>query len=220
MKMIFPSICVDNFFNNTDEVLKIAESCRYEKVNYIPGERSLPLHLTHKDFFNYLNLKILSVLYPNEEKNIIYKAKSMFQKIPSNIDYDGWVHNDDKDMLTCIIYLTDSNAGTSLYKPKNPFFVQDGLDKDKHNFFENYEKYDTKELEKIKNTKEQWNNYFTETVSFKGQFNRMICFDGSNYHAAHIHKGDNDRLTLVSFFNDISLLDKKINYPIPTLKKP
>lgn len=37
--------------------------------------------------------------------------------------YDGWVHKDEDKFLTSIIYLSASDAGTSLFKPKNNFFI-------------------------------------------------------------------------------------------------
>jgi hypothetical protein len=217
--MLFPSICVDNFFNDPRNVIKIADSCEYNKEKTVPGTRSLPLHQTHYDFYNYFNVKILSILYPNDVKDIIYKSLSMFQRIPSSMKYDGWVHKDEDRILTSIIYLSNSTAGTSIYKPKNPFFTPDGLDGEKHEYFLNYQNYKGDDLQRIKEKRNKWNNYYEETVSFKGQFNRMICFDAHEYHAAHIHEGEEDRLTLITFFDEIKLNGKKINYAIPTIKR-
>ena len=47
----------------------------------------------------------------------------------------------------------------------------------------------------------------------------MICFDGNEYNAAQIHNGPKDRLTLITFFDEITLNNKSINFPLPTLRR-
>ena len=217
--MLFGSTCIDNFFNDPYDVLDLAEKCKYNKDRKVPGLRSEPLHITHYDFYKYLNLKILNCLYPNEVNNIQFKSVSLFQKIPSSMKYDGWVHKDEDKFLTSIIYLSASDAGTSLFKPKNNFFIPNDLDDEKHAYFWEHEKYQGEDLERIKINRSTWNNSFEETVRFKGEFNRMICFDGNEYHAAQIHNGPKDRLTLITFFDEITLNNKSINFPLPTLRR-
>ena len=55
--MLFGSTCIDNFFNDPCDVLDLAEKCKYNKDRKVPGLRSEPLHITHYDFYKYLNLK-------------------------------------------------------------------------------------------------------------------------------------------------------------------
>ena len=65
---------------------------------------------------------------------------------------------------------------------------------------------------RITKARKENNKGFKETASFKGVYNRLVMFDGANFHAAHVHnKGPEERLTYVIGFENISI-DK---YPLP-----
>ena len=219
--MLFASSCVDNFFGSheIDEVMRIANSCQMNRVSQVPGSRSEPLHMVNYNFYRYLNLKILSLLYPNQVTmgQISFMSDSRFQCIPKDVKGDGWVHLDNDKTLTSIIYLSESTAGTSIYSPKDLFFVPD-KPPDKYEYFSQYEKYEDKDLSIINQKRDDWNNLFEETISYRGKFNRMIYFDGNEWHASHINKDDCDRLVLITFFGQIALNGTTINYPIPTMR--
>ncbi len=219
--MLFASSCMDNFFSSDEigEVMKIANSCQMNRVRQIPGSRSEPLHMVNYDFYRYLNLKILSLLYPNQVTmgQISFASDSRFQCVPKGVKSDGWVHLDMDKILTSIIYLSESTAGTSIYSPKNLFFVPD-ITPDKHEYFSQYEKSEDKDLSIINQKRDDWNNLFEETISYRGKFNRMIYFDGNEHHASHINEDDCDRLILITFFEQITLNGTTINYPIPTMR--
>tara|TARA_A100001011_G_scaffold83202_1_gene86796 strand:+ start:944 stop:1588 length:645 start_codon:yes stop_codon:yes gene_type:complete len=212
---------MDNFFSSDEigEVMKIANSCQMNRVRQIPGSRSEPLHMVNYDFYRYLNLKILSLLYPNQVTmgQISFASDSRFQCVPKGVKSDGWVHLDMDKILTSIIYLSESTAGTSIYSPKNLFFVPD-ITPDKHEYFSQYEKSEDKDLSIINQKRDDWNNLFEETISYRGKFNRMIYFDGNEHHASHINEDDCDRLILITFFEQITLNGTTINYPIPTMR--
>ena len=64
MVMLFPTLCIDNFFPNPDKILKLAQSLEFNRVDAIPGYRSAPLHEIDYELYNHVNLKIAAALYP------------------------------------------------------------------------------------------------------------------------------------------------------------
>jgi hypothetical protein len=218
--MLFPNfICVDNFFDNPDEVVNLSKKFQYENKTHCPGKRTKPLHEVDWAFFNWVNLKIGSVLYPNHVNDLRFKSYTYFQKV-QKLDHDSWVHTDNKFKATAIIYLNKENtAGTSIFSPKDfkATLVQKHTDT-KYEYFTKEENR-TKELEeKVGKAKEDNNKNFQKTFSVEGIYNRLIIFDGNSYHAANPMTSDKERLTLITFFDDISLNDKVIKYPVPTAR--
>ena len=218
MVMLFPTLCIDNFFPNPDKILKLAQSLEFNRVDAIPGYRSAPLHEIDYELYNHVNLKIAAALYPNNIHTLQFDGVSMFQLTKSNL-YDGWVHRDDDGaVLTAIIYLSDCDSGTSIYHKKNPYWThgREG-NMGKHEYFGAYENYTESDLEKVRESRSRNNEPFEETMSFKGRFNRMICFDAKHFHAAQVLDESDDRLILISFIREISLADTAIFYHVPTV---
>ena len=57
--MIWPNLCVDNFFQEPDKVVEFANSLTFTKpkiANY-PGKRSEALYLINNEFFEFCGLK-------------------------------------------------------------------------------------------------------------------------------------------------------------------
>ena len=77
----------------------------------------------------------------------------------------------------------------------------------KHEYFKNKDKYSEKEKETILQQKIKHNNHFEKTVNFNGVFNRMICFDSKQYHAAEVC--DKERLIIISFIDNLKQIDIK-----------
>jgi hypothetical protein len=120
--MIWPTLCVDNFFNNPEEVKKYALSLEYSASDdgTWPGKRSKPLDKINFNFFKFVTTKIIRLLYPMNVEDLGWKAYASFQKIDGNLYSEpGWVHRD-MDEFTAIIYLSHhENCGTSIFSPKN-----------------------------------------------------------------------------------------------------
>lgn len=212
--MLFPVTIVDNFFKDPDYIVNYAKSLDYEFTGVSPGARTKGLHEINYPFFNWTTVKALKLLYP--DKNLKFNADVKFQRIPVNLEHDGWVHSDEPAELVIIVYLSKNNeVGTSFYRRKDKLLgkMVDRQDK-KYGYFLNPHK-NKKEIEKAK---KQNNDGFEETINVKGVYNRCIMFDGSLLHAAHVFKGDpkeEDRLILIT--NLISMTnkdDKQIKYPI------
>lgn len=208
---MWPTICVDNFFNDPDKVFKFANSLKYtpSSEGSWPGERSDELHNIDKDFFEFFGKKVLSILYPMQ-KDISFNLRLNFQRMSKKYINEGWVHEDDAytNQFTSIVYLSKhKECGTSLFDSKKIYsFPINAIQK--HNVYlkDNFKEGDIYLKEN--------NNQFEETLSIKSKYNRLIMFDSSQLHAAQkfIENGiEEDRLTLVGFFENIYFPNIKFN---------
>jgi hypothetical protein len=214
--MIWPTVCVDNFFDDPIKVKNFALNLNYKKdpEGKWPGERTDYLHAIDRNFFEYVCTKIIRLLYPMDYSNIYFNAVQNFQKVNGGVfKNQGWVHTDFPKEITAIIYLSEhKNCGTSLFYKKDFNF----------NLIHN-----DKKQEMYKNTKKDFsfflnenNNQFEKTLTINSKFNRLVLFDSSHYHAADKFNDSSikeDRLTLVTFFNQIG--GENIKYPIPEMKR-
>tara|TARA_R100001086_G_scaffold186885_1_gene105038 strand:+ start:1834 stop:2502 length:669 start_codon:yes stop_codon:yes gene_type:complete len=220
--MIWPNLCVDNFFQDPDKIVDYANSLDYfkGKENNYPGTRTGYMHEINPEFFEFSCLKILSLLYPNEHKTLKWHALQTFQKVPANLTYNGWIHTDSQHEFTCIIYLSKYlNCGTSVYHPKNMYgYIRN------ENIKREYFKYnDPKSYSKIAKAKKENNESFEETIRYNSRYNRLILFDGSSYHSSNPFNHENDkeeRLTLITFFNNVERCDGyDLKKPLTTMRR-
>jgi len=212
----FPTICIDNFYENPDEVRDFALSLDYTKCEngQAPGERTKCLSLLNRNLWEQFCKKLFSIFYDTNYCRLDWNVYSSFQKIyPYSTDKNsikniGWVHKDKINILAGIIYLTpniEKESGTSIYR-QNSFFNQDSYLKYKHNFFKGniIPNYD----DKLK----EHNSHFEETARFNNIYNRLVAYDGEEYHAASsYYSSSQPRLTQVFFVNNIKC---DSNYPL------
>ena len=214
--LLFPTLCVDNFFNTPDQVLAIAKECPMEKTQTRPGTRSPCLSQINFDFYNYVNTKLIRVFYPS--KDFSYSATTHFQStFPDDNILDGWVHLDNDYMFTAIVYLNHCNVGTSIFTKRNEFTVPDNRGDVKHNYFKKHESMDNPERLEVKEVRDKVNSQFDESIIVKGRYNRMMCFDGNSYHSIQDGICDEERLILISFIKDVRLHGEKTVFPIPQM---
>ena len=223
--MYYPLYYTTNFFDNPDEIRQWAMSLSYDKTNgRYPGARTKVLHEIDINFFHFVHLKIMSLVYGKESEYVSWKAQSCFQLIKyEDIKEDnsaGWVHTDNSSALTSIIYLTPgkTNTGTNLYKPKKTGFQPDKdetflklIGDEKLNYYKSgmaSENYRKKQLD--------FNNNFQKLVTVNSEYNSILCFDGGYYHNAEWDlKPGEERLTFITFFNKITAP----SYPIPEMRR-
>jgi arsenate reductase-like glutaredoxin family protein len=212
--MIYPTLIVDNFFSDPLKIKKISDNLDFKKnpLGEWPGERSNELHKINFNFFNYLNLKILSLIYPKDFHKINFSANSTFQKISKErYPHEGWVHKDNPSEITAIIYLSEhENCGTSLWKAKD-FFIPNNVDEKKH-----YYKKDSFDIEQI-NFLKKHNNNFEKILEVNSVFNRILLFDSNHLHSANNFvdpRLKDDRLTLISFIENLHINNETLKYPI------
>ena len=205
----FPTIIVDDFFEDPHKIIELANSLEYTDAsgdNYRwPGKRSTLLHEVDYDLFNNIVVQVLRTYYPFA--NLSYNSASLsFQKI-SSVHEDGWTHRDENP-ITFIIYLNEtkiSGAGTSICIPKNPNHDNTEIisnDNKKRESFKDPNKVKEYESYRLEN-----NNQFEETIRVNNVFNRCVIFNGHSYHKANgFNTIDNseDRLTLIGFIHDFT----------------
>jgi len=212
--MLWPNICVDNFFDDPEKVVELANSLSYEPCaeGRFPGVRSKPVHQINYSFFDSTCIKILSLLYPNDAKNIQYTADMFFQKIDSKKHTkEGWVHYDTCE-LSSIIYLSkNSNAGTSIYQRKG--FQHFPINSKVKNEF--YKKEKTQDDETYEKALKENNNLYEKTISYKSIFNRLIALDAASLHGVDSFGKGDERLILVTFFQTLNFTNgKQLKFPI------
>tara|TARA_R100000329_G_scaffold142437_1_gene125875 strand:+ start:65 stop:688 length:624 start_codon:yes stop_codon:yes gene_type:complete len=195
---LYNSICCDNFFDEPDKIVDLSKTLSFHQTDKIRGLRSQALHEVNNNFFKYVNWKIINNIYPGVG-SIEFNASTFFQKsIQDNCD--GWVH-EDKSWITSIIYLTkEGTSGTSLFKKKNEYDLTP--QPEKYEYFENPK---SKNKEDILKKKIENNNKYRKTISFTGDYNRLIAFNGNTPHAADVDLECENRLVLISFINYIKV---------------
>ena len=202
--MNYPTICIDNFLSNPDEVVEYSKKLEFfkDEDNQYPGERAF---LTHTDINQILLNKIFTIIHPHKTEHFKAQAKCFFQKINNQYGDIGWIHSDKDLELTAILYLSkNKNCGTSLYKPKSFTSCPKNV-KTKQEFYKTYKK--PKDYDKL--LKEN-NNQFEETVYFESVYNRLIIFNSDNYHGVrNFNIGLEPRLTYISFIHSFSDINYK-----------
>ena len=112
--MLFPTIVIDNFFEDPEMVLKHAETFDYNfsESGQYPGTRSKNVDAT---FFEFTTKKMMAALYPMNYKSMTWSGIQYFQKINGK-DYpeEGWVHKDEFQ-VTAIVYLSKNLGVVQLY---------------------------------------------------------------------------------------------------------
>lgn len=209
--MIYPTIILDNFFNDPLKVVNYANSLEYyqDSEGRWPGKKTKEIHEINKVFFEQFGAKVLSILYPTiTDKG--FNCSLCFQKISKEYVHKGWVHQDMAIAdFTAIVYLSQhTECGTSLFDSKNLTSVK-GLNGEKK-----IDMYLTKNFKKGTQYLNENNDQFIETVKINSKFNRLIMFDAAQYHAAQKFIENNieeDRLTLIGFFNNINFPGIKFN---------
>jgi hypothetical protein len=210
----FPSICVDNFYDDPDKIREFALSLDYypSDTGAWPGKRTKLLHEIDENFFKNFCIKVLSLYYDFNLSRVDWEIATSFQLIEpydpkeDSLKNKGFIHIDKDNIFAGVVYLTpnaNSKCGTSLYK----VIDQDIIDKDlnlsfgedikskfyKHGIDENFDQEFT-----------SFNSAFEETVRFNNEYNRMISFDSSVYHAANSFYSETPRLTQVFFVKSIT----------------
>ena len=120
--MIWPTIIVDNFFDEPEKIIEYSKKLNFnkDKEGKWPGLRTDQMANIDDKFFNWINYKIVRLIYPMNHSRMRWVCKQYFQKIDGNIyKNEGWIHADTPAEFTVIIYLSKhKNCGTSLYSKK------------------------------------------------------------------------------------------------------
>jgi hypothetical protein len=209
----FPTVCVDGFWEDPDEIRRIALELPYDNLEdnqgRYPGRRTLRLERIMPELHTKFCDRFFSLFYDYGVTNVRYKVHAGFQLIdPFSDQYNhilnqGWVHKDAEMILGGVIYLNpnpDPECGTSLGYLKEPR-------QDDPTAKERVLAGDTSQAAMDAYTKSLELNIsnFVETVKFSNVYNRMICFDAGVDHKANNMSNNfkDTRLTLVFFVEKI-----------------
>ena len=214
--MQWPTLIVDDFFTDPHRVVKLSKTFKYMRAsdNTWPGTRTPPMNEVDKVFLQWSTRKIMAILYPMYVDGLRWKAVQYFQRVPYEIHgEEGWVHHDGPTDITSIVYLRNhSNSGTCLYKGKH-FNMDVEYDHEKERFYK-----DLKDRNRMEKYKDKWNSKFSKNVELFSNFNRLVLFDGYNWHASR-NSGDDksERLTLITSFTNIT--GKDIRHPLTEMRR-
>ncbi len=227
--MYFPSVHVENFFDDPYAVLAFSDSLPFSKGpnDTFAGVRSPNLQNYAFDFFLTLCRKQLSIFYSKEELDIVtFNCETFFQRIPQS-ENAAFVHEDPQVQLICINYLTPGEdfSGTSvvsatsqniLFRSGEEYAVEkEALNKaaeQKQKFVENPV---NSNLEGLRQASEITAHTYKEVVRFNSIFNSMIMFNPSTPHTANFNPHGTDRLTLVSIYHNI----QAPRFPVPDSRR-
>jgi hypothetical protein len=202
--MNFPSICVDNFYPDPERVRQFAMSQKYfqSEDGKWPGKRSDLLHEINSDLFNQFSNKLFSIFYDFRHTNVSWEIESTFQLIDSLSDVEdsiknkGWVHTDEASgVLAGVIYLSPNaklQTGTSVYTQVDKTKLDMTNVKQKFYLNKTDENYDEILM--------KHNSGFIETIRYNNVYNRLVMWDGSQWHGVNSYYSPNEpRLTQVFF---------------------
>jgi|TARA_R100001460_G_scaffold54441_1_gene93612 hypothetical protein len=223
--MIYPTIIIDNFFTDPDEVRKIGlELPKPDNYNLYPGVRTKPLHESRLDFFNWSTNKIAAAMFQHQphDQKIEFNAYQSFQAIKPNPNEGmGWIHNDNDYEFTAIVYMSKhKNCGTSFYRREQGFFpFQDPNHVNNNTIKQEYYGSDKKYDARYKKARDGNNRGYEKTLQVDSIYNRLLIFDSYQYHGVeNFYDPENkeDRLTLITFFKDIKGYNRA---PVPNVRR-
>jgi hypothetical protein len=224
----FPAIMLDGFYEDPDAVREFALAQEYvndsDSIGYYPGIRTKPLHELNPELFNMFAKRFFSLFYDIDDgRTVNWTVYSAFHKIPlldkdpNSLKNRGWVHVD--GCITAgVIYLNknaDPNSGTSV------FAFKEGLThatfKDRFDPIEDTKMalFKSKTPQELANRTEEEdksfmdavqinNDMFIETARFQNAYNRLVSYDGTQFHAANGYESNEEfRLTQVFFVHEV-----------------
>ena len=220
--MYFPSVHVENFFEDPYQIIDFAKRLPFEKQDNqnFPGLRSPSLSQVNLPFFQDVCKRQLSIFYSKEEmQEIRFVCEARFQLIKQQ-ESVPFVHQDDPGVLTTITYLTpnEEQSGTSVVAPTTenslispkpfPKTEEEHMEKVKSESFNNPEEGNFKKATEVAN---KYNDTFKEVTRFNSIFNSVSMFNSSSHHQAHFNPNGGERLTLICVY--YSILAPR--FPIP-----
>jgi hypothetical protein len=203
----FPTLCVDNFFSDPDQVREFALKQKFMKMSdTYAGTRTDEIFNIDKQFFEVMCHRVLSLF--NDVKEVHSLRMTMrFQKIPRISDThpelnQGWVHDDGENIFAGVVYLDPTpnpDSGTSLYRLKEGESPTDiAHSETKRALYGDR----LEDAQVAVDAITDHNGKFIETARFSNVYNRLVCYDASVFHKANSYNNDEERLTLVFFLQE------------------
>jgi hypothetical protein len=125
-QMKYPTIVVDNFFDNPNEIVEYSKTLKYYKADPTirhskwQGKRTESIHNVNRQLYDFVISKALSYFFPIDTKKILYEnTKVCFHKQgkeKGNL-LNTHLHKDNDAEIAGVIYLnkgTDIKRGTTI----------------------------------------------------------------------------------------------------------
>ena len=203
----FPITIIDDFYENPDDILKLAKEVDYQKEgeNTFPGRVSyLTVDRINFDLFFYTMKKTLS-MYWDGECNENFEVTMQFQKIEPHEDTllnQGIIHHDyvENEVFSGVIYLNDNSidSGTSFYELKDNY-------KDYNTSEEFYKHLEVtknyhagRKHHNLKSILRKHRNKYQELMKVQSKKNRMVLYSSGDWHSQTTY-GQNTRYTIRYF---------------------
>ena len=202
--MTYPITIVDNFFEDPDGIVEMANELRYYTPNTgnWPGQRTKNLHVEESRFFKYFGNKLHLLFYETVPE--YWNLQCHFQMIHPFCDDKnskknrGWIHRDIDTWFGGIVYLKkdpEPNTGTSVYKVKKGYSHQYAKEIEQKEALYRSEVVSDSDYTKAYDS---MRDQFEETVTVTNVYNRFVMFNGNTHHGVQTF-GTTPRLTL-NFF--------------------
>jgi len=211
----FPIQVTDNFFDNPKEVVKFANSLNFQNAQngFWPGVRTESLHQNNYAFFNSFLIKLFSLIFDFKQTKVNWDNVEMYfqktypfdSKNKNNILNTGLIHQDGDYPLVGLVYLTenaDLESGTSIMIPTKK--VKDHSKIKTSLYKKPRSKWTEEDLNKYEKLIIDSNKNFEEHLKINNKFNRLIMYNGNDFHKCNsFFTGKKERLTLVFFIRQI-----------------
>jgi hypothetical protein len=207
--MIIPTTIVDDFLEDPDSIRAFAL-----KQNYIsdpegnwPGMRSDLLSDLNPRLFEHVCKRIFSLFWDVKTTDVFWDAYGGFQRVTKEFQ-QGWVHQDNDDLVIAIIYLTPNanpSTGTSIYRRKD---ITDPIDPELIQIKKRGNVALATDTDQYQQARAKNNSYYEETLRCSNVYNRLFVFDASQYHGVPAYDtGGDERLTLTLFVRKLGSIE-------------
>jgi len=199
-------VCKNNFFNNPDKIVELANRMEYEKSKRYPGKRTINLlestDAEIKSFGIFVAKKIAREVFPGISQFVIHISFHINEVYNDTIANAGWIHNDDVT-LAGLVYLTPTekniSSGTSI-------FLKHGEESFTTEDFPSRTEFNSTSVVTEEYKKDLKLNHanFEETIKIGNLYNRLIAYDSNLWHRPNNFQTStlDPRITLLFFIDN------------------
>ena len=218
---LFPTLVVDDFLDDPDYVLNLAENTEYNDpglTNY-PGVASKnKIYGLDQELFDTILQKIFGY-YWDLNNPVKYIVDMEFLKIEPKDDgilNKGIIHrDDDKNLCAGIIYLNkdpQKDTGTSFFKLKDSNYDDEYYNMDPYKLLHPIARYHSgQNVDGIEDICQNHYDKFEETMRVQNQYNRLCWYSSNVWHSPTSY-GNQTRYTIRWFVHMID--SKHQNFPL------
>jgi len=198
-------VCKNNFFNNPDKILTLAQQQEYTKSDRYPGKRTINLlestDTVTRDFAIFFAKKIALEVFPGICRFVTHISFHINEVYDDEFANSGWIHNDDV-RLAGLVYL---NPNESNFDSGTSIFLKHGSQDFTTTDFSSRKEFNTTSVvtDQYKEDLKLNHSNFEETIRIGNVYNRLIAYDSNLWHRPNTFKTTDGKLrTTLLFFID------------------